>query len=76
MAILSRYFSLYEETYSAGYAGFSLPSRVSWCRDLHWTEPVEPPDWEDRVKELDRFRKEHIRKLISQRKKSDRPIPS
>lgn len=58
MAVLKRYFDLYGDLYAGGYSGIVLPDRLTWVDKLQWNEPIEPPDWEIRIAELDKFRKE------------------
>ena len=65
MAVLKRSFDLYGESYAGGFAGIRLPDRLTWVDKLQWNDPVEPPDWETRIAELDKFRKEKIRSLLS-----------
>jgi hypothetical protein len=64
VAILHRYFSLYGESCAAGFGGFTPPAELSWCSELSWNDPVEPPDWEERVKLLDKFRRTAIRNRV------------
>ena len=67
LAVFKRYFDLYGEIYAGGFGGIRLPDRLTWLDGLHWNDPIEPQDWELRIAELDKFRKEKIRSLLAQR---------
>ncbi len=64
IAVFKRYFDLYGESHAGGFSRITLPKRLTWVDKLHWTDPVEPPDWETRVAELDNYRKAILRKLL------------
>lgn len=64
MVVLKRYFDLYGETHSGGFSGLRLPEKLTWYRDLEWNNPIEPPDWEVRIANLNEFRKERINRLL------------
>ena len=65
IAVFKRYFDLYNETYAGGFGGLKLPERLTWVDTLQWNAPIEPPDWEMRIAELDKFRKDEIRSLLT-----------
>jgi len=65
MAVLKRYFDLYGETYAGGFGGIKMPDRLPWVEQLKWNNPIEPPDWEWRIAELDAFRKKRLSILFA-----------
>jgi hypothetical protein len=65
VAVLKQYFDLYGDTHAGGFGQLSLPERLTWFDQLRWNDPVESPDWEDRITKLDKFRKERIGQLLA-----------
>lgn len=65
MAVLLRYFELYEDTHAGGFSGLKIPERLTWYRELKWNDPVEPKDWEERIAKLDEFRKRRIPEILA-----------
>lgn len=62
---LRRYFQLYQESFSGGFTGFGLPPEIDWYHELEWNDPVEPPDWKERVAAFHEFRQRRLTRLFA-----------
>ena len=64
-AFYRRYIELYGETLLHGRSGFDKSLVPDWYSELHWNEPVLPPEWESNVNKLLEYRTNRIRHILA-----------